>query len=91
MLPLREASDTETFGSSGRSTTKISTPLSNFADFTSGAVNGRSAPSGGSFVRSSATVDGGPDCSGLKRTSSRFRVLRYSLTVALTVAAVALR
>ena len=59
-LPLRDATDTDTFGSSGRSTTNISTPLSSFADFTSGAVNGRSAPSGGSFVRSTAPSTAGP-------------------------------
>ena len=54
--PRRPASrtSTATFGRSRRSTTKSSRPLSSFAVFTSGARNGRSAPSAGSFERSSA-------------------------------------
>ena len=91
MPPARVARATETFGSSGRSTTKTSRPFGSLDDFTSGAVNGRSVPSGGSLVRSTAVVDGAPDGSGRKRTISRLRVLRYSLTTALTLATVAPR
>ncbi len=66
-------SDTVTFGSSLRSTTKISRPLSSFAVCTSGTLNARSSPSAGAFVRSSVVST---------RAARRFRMEAQQRAVA---------